>query len=410
MSLKILLADESPTIRKAFEIALKDYGVKVQSVHQGIDVKELCESFKPHICFLDVLIPKLNGYEVSTQLKAEPTLSKIPTVIMWSGFMELDENKFMTSGANGKIEKPFESAELRTLVQKLVPSLESNEIAKHIIPDTLPGDEIFGNPGQQVAQSAPTPSSLTPPPPTPGNPPALPLENPVDNLDLDSLDSEIDNFSVESLGSDHSTQENNDFAGLEDLDDFKVETLDDDSFPLEGENSSASGNSDDPDDIFASFDASKSSSVNNSSESDDIFGSLENEVSNDDSVEDIFGSHDAGNEPPPFPQEVKEAENLTELEPLKDELPPLSSVETDSINKINNQPLSADAGVINTNSDGVPQLSKEELKRLILAQSKDIIESVVWDVVPELARELIQKEITKLMSKAEADSLDGDLR
>lgn len=417
MSLKVLLADESPTIKKAFDIALKDYGVKIQSVHQGHDVKELCLSFKPDICFIDALIPKLNGYETSAQIKEDDTISNTPTVIMWSGFMELDDEKFESSKADGHIEKPFETKELRDLVQKLVPFLGSNEISKHLIPDALSKSEIFGSDVPEFNEE---------------NAPKLSNREVTGEYDLDDLESAASDFSVENLSDISKTaakEDSGDFGGLDDIDDFKVETLD----------------SDNDDDIFG-----------------DLSSNLESAKKGDD-IEDIFNlsplEDDDESSLPPTPEapagfdfnknnftdENDEADLDLSLPPLEDDLPLETSRNDDApyLNDVseleeNNNfstPPPAPAEVMSqsyekpaaqTNQssevisdeklfkvdekDGIPKLSKDELKRLILAQSKDIIESVVWDVVPELARELIQKEISKLMGKAEKDNLDGDLR
>ena len=93
MSLRVLLADESSTIKKVMQLALQDYGVDVKSVPIGIDVHQVCKAFQPDIIFVDILLAKKNGYEVSAELKSDPLLRKIPVIMMWSGFMELDEDK-----------------------------------------------------------------------------------------------------------------------------------------------------------------------------------------------------------------------------------------------------------------------------------------------------------------------------
>ncbi len=119
MALRVLLADESSTIKKVIGLSLQDFAVEVKVVHSGVDVIEVAKQFKPDLIFADVLLQKRNGYEVCFDLKNDPELSKIPVVLMWSSFMDLDEKAYIRSQANAKLEKPFEVDHLRQLVTQL---------------------------------------------------------------------------------------------------------------------------------------------------------------------------------------------------------------------------------------------------------------------------------------------------
>lgn len=132
MSLRVLLADESSTIKKVMQLALQDYGVDVKSVPIGIDVHQVCKAFQPDIIFVDILLAKKNGYEVSAELKSDPLLRKIPVIMMWSGFMELDEDKARHSQIDDRLEKPFDADMLRDIVKKWVPKTQGNIISQFI--------------------------------------------------------------------------------------------------------------------------------------------------------------------------------------------------------------------------------------------------------------------------------------
>lgn len=128
MALRVLLADESSTIKKVMQVALEEFGVDVKSVPVGLDVVQTSLEFKPDIIFADILLSKKNGYEVCQLLKSNSQLSSVPVVLMWSGFMDLDHQKFTESKANSSLEKPFDSETLKTLVTSLVPKLSGNQI------------------------------------------------------------------------------------------------------------------------------------------------------------------------------------------------------------------------------------------------------------------------------------------
>ncbi|GEM_PF-1023998 len=148
MSLRVLLADESSTIKKVIQLALQDLGVEVKSVPVGIDVLPVALSYHPDIVLADVLLVKKNGYDIATEFKSHAQLSSIPIVLIWSGFIAFDEQKFTTSRADAKLEKPFDAESLRTLVKSLVPKLQTNKILDFLeyqeLPplDTAPADKV----------------------------------------------------------------------------------------------------------------------------------------------------------------------------------------------------------------------------------------------------------------------------
>jgi len=383
MSLRVLLADESSSIKKAFELALQDYQVKVQSVHQGVDVKEIYQSFQPDICFMDIMLPKLNGYDACKDLKED---SETPVVLMWSGFMELDSEKFKASGAEESIEKPFETKTLRSLVQKLVPSLNQNEISNHLIFDEDEDDEgtdpaAFGlsDDDQPLSSSS-------------NEAPDLP---PLENVDFNSDDSDDD--------TDPSFDSNENFNPLSASD---SKDLNSNELPEIDTSFLDDLNSDSDDD---SSDDWSEEPINLSPEGLDDVDSF-SLASLDEEDEDLPFEKMRGPEGLDLPPVPAPDFGLKESKPKEDPLPPINASSESTASKQNSnqpEPLKSEDDLVVANNTEIPQLSKEELKRLILAQSKDIIESVVWDVVPELAKEMIQKEINRLTGEVQIES---DLR
>jgi two-component system cell cycle response regulator len=151
MALRVLLADESPTIKKVFQLALQDFAVEVRPVNIGIDVATVAANFKPDLIFADVLLQKKNGYEVCAELKQDALLGTIPVVLMWSGFMELDEDKYQACQANAQLEKPFDVAALRKLVADLVPRTQKQRISEFL---TFPDAQAPAEPPPAPAPAA----------------------------------------------------------------------------------------------------------------------------------------------------------------------------------------------------------------------------------------------------------------
>ncbi len=129
MALRVLLADESSTIKKVIQLTLQDYAVEVKAIPVGLDVLPVARAFQPDIIFIDVLLPKRSGYDVAQDLRKDPQTQSIPLVMMWSGFLQVDEAKLKASQVNRKLEKPFEPDELRKIINDLVPKTASNPIS-----------------------------------------------------------------------------------------------------------------------------------------------------------------------------------------------------------------------------------------------------------------------------------------
>lgn len=132
MALRVLLADESPTIKKVIQLALQDYSVEVKAVPVGIDVIPIAKVFQPDIILVDVLLVKKSGYEVARDIKKDPELGKIPVVLLWNSLMGIDEAKAKDSNANKRLEKPFEVETLRAIVQELSPKTVNHPISSFL--------------------------------------------------------------------------------------------------------------------------------------------------------------------------------------------------------------------------------------------------------------------------------------
>ena len=128
MPLRILLADESTTIKKAFSLALSDLGAEIKSVPSGLDVMTVAIDFRPQLIFADVLLTKKSGYEVCREITASIETKHIPVILMWSNFMEFNTSLATQAGYADKLEKPFDTAALRKLVTKYYKETESHPL------------------------------------------------------------------------------------------------------------------------------------------------------------------------------------------------------------------------------------------------------------------------------------------
>src|SRR4030042_3144868 len=120
MPKKLLLAEDSPTIRKGFELALARYDIAIPAVRHGEDAVRLAGEILPDLVVADLTLPGKNGFAVAAELRAMEKTEKIPVLILSGALVPLDEARFKASGARGVLLKPFESRELLESIEHLL--------------------------------------------------------------------------------------------------------------------------------------------------------------------------------------------------------------------------------------------------------------------------------------------------
>ena len=138
MALKVLLADESSSIKKAFQLSLAEFALDIKTVPSGLDVVPVALDFKPDIIFADILLSKKNGYDTCGEIKAHEKLKSTPVVLMWSNFMDFNMPLALKNGATDKLEKPFDSQMLKELVKRLVPKTTPHPLDGFLVNPRLP--------------------------------------------------------------------------------------------------------------------------------------------------------------------------------------------------------------------------------------------------------------------------------
>jgi CheY-like chemotaxis protein len=173
MALRVLLADNSESIRRVIQLALQDFGVEVKTIGHALDVIEVARNWKPDIVLVDILLQKQSGYAVAQTVKDDPELAQIPVILMWSGFMDFDEQKAKQTRAEGRLEKPFDSEGLRSIMLQFVPRLRQHPLGQFITPTNFAKTAMKSS--TQEEQAAPAASALgAPPAPTAAQVPNVP--------------------------------------------------------------------------------------------------------------------------------------------------------------------------------------------------------------------------------------------
>jgi len=112
---KILVVDDEAHIRLLIEQTLEeleDQGVEILTADNGEDALELIKSEKPKLVFLDVMMPKMNGFDVCRTIKRELGMDDVYIVMLTAKGQEFDRQRGNDVGANVYMTKPFDPDEL----------------------------------------------------------------------------------------------------------------------------------------------------------------------------------------------------------------------------------------------------------------------------------------------------------
>ena len=102
--MRILLVEDSKTIRRENESALHHAGYEVICAEDGESALKLARERKPDLILLDLILPKISGPEVLKRLKREPATAGIPVVVL-SSLTEKNKQKLIEAGAEDYLEK-----------------------------------------------------------------------------------------------------------------------------------------------------------------------------------------------------------------------------------------------------------------------------------------------------------------
>ena len=118
---RLLLVDDEPSIVKMVGKRLEVEGYEVVIAMDGQEALRKVQMNHPDLVILDLMLPKMNGYEVCTTLKQDPQSQHIPIIMFTAKAQERDEQLGLACGANAYVRKPFKAQELLDQIRGLLP-------------------------------------------------------------------------------------------------------------------------------------------------------------------------------------------------------------------------------------------------------------------------------------------------
>ena len=121
-ALKVMVIDDSKTIRRTAETLLKNMGCEVITAIDGFDALARIVDHHPHIIFVDIMMPRLDGYQTCALVKNNPAFKSIPVIMLSSKDGLFDKAKGRIVGSDQYLTKPFSKEELLGAIKAHVPS------------------------------------------------------------------------------------------------------------------------------------------------------------------------------------------------------------------------------------------------------------------------------------------------
>tara|TARA_B100000315_G_scaffold219503_1_gene221476 strand:+ start:192 stop:590 length:399 start_codon:yes stop_codon:yes gene_type:complete len=120
MADKILVVDDDPDIVMLLNTRLKASGYEVISASDGEEGLRSIRENKPNLVILDVMMPKMNGFQVSRMVKFDKKLKNIPIILLTARGQEKDKSTGAQVGADEYMTKPFDSKVLMATIERLL--------------------------------------------------------------------------------------------------------------------------------------------------------------------------------------------------------------------------------------------------------------------------------------------------
>lgn len=116
----ILIADDEPYLIRSLSFVLKRERYQVETAMDGLETLEKIKRLKPDLVFLDIQLPKIDGFEVCRQIRADPELQGTYIIMLTAKGQDLDRQRGLAVGANEYLTKPFSPKELIQHLQSLL--------------------------------------------------------------------------------------------------------------------------------------------------------------------------------------------------------------------------------------------------------------------------------------------------
>jgi DNA-binding response OmpR family regulator len=116
----LLIADDDEDILELLAFRLERAGYEVVRARHGEEALRLALEHMPSLAVLDVMMPGLDGYEVTRRLRSDPRTIAMPVILLTARAQASDISRGMAAGADDHIKKPFNARDLKERIERLL--------------------------------------------------------------------------------------------------------------------------------------------------------------------------------------------------------------------------------------------------------------------------------------------------
>jgi len=124
MGKRILVVDDERHIVRLVQVNLERAGYEILTAYDGIEALDKVKTESPDMVVLDVMMPRMDGFEVLKNLQADPRYQNIPVIMLTAKAQDADIFKGWASGVSSYLTKPFNPRELLVFVERIFQSID----------------------------------------------------------------------------------------------------------------------------------------------------------------------------------------------------------------------------------------------------------------------------------------------
>ena len=126
MPKEILIVDDEPSIVVPIQFLMEQQGYSVLVAENGEDALDVIYKYKPDLILLDIMLPRIDGYEVCEIVRLNPEYRNVKIIFLTAKGREVEIAKGLALGADAYIIKPFSNTELVAKVKELLDNSNEN--------------------------------------------------------------------------------------------------------------------------------------------------------------------------------------------------------------------------------------------------------------------------------------------
>lgn len=133
MPARILIADDNQQVVELLEANLDELGAEIQSAADGEATLKLVQEWKPDLLLLDIMMPRMSGFEVCKQLRSNPATKNLAIIMVTALDQPVDVERAVEAGTDDFLTKPINKNELLRRVRALLQSKSSKSELERVL-------------------------------------------------------------------------------------------------------------------------------------------------------------------------------------------------------------------------------------------------------------------------------------